>query len=74
MKKGSLYELQLIDCNCNDCAFMVRDLSKRPKKGVPSPINYGYCDKFKKDVTFIPTHCQVDTQECFKHRRDETNN
>jgi hypothetical protein len=32
-------------------------------------INYGYCTKFEKDVTFIPNHCQIETQHCFKHRR-----
>ena len=25
MDKESIYELQKIDCNCNDCAFMIRD-------------------------------------------------
>ena len=35
-------------------------------------INYGYCNKLNKDVTFIPDNCQLDTQECFKHRRDIT--
>lgn len=28
MDKESLIELQKIDCNCNDCKFMVRDLAK----------------------------------------------
>lgn len=28
MDKDSLYELQKIDCNCNDCKFMVRDLER----------------------------------------------
>ncbi len=33
-------------------------------------INYGYCNKLKKDVTFIPNVCQLDTQDCFKHRSE----
>jgi hypothetical protein len=33
-------------------------------------INYGHCDKLNKPVTFIPNTCQLETQECFKHRRD----
>ncbi len=33
-------------------------------------IHYGYCDKFKKPVSFIPNVCQVETQECFVHRKD----
>ena len=32
-------------------------------------INYGKCDKFNKSITFIPNVCQLETQECFKHRR-----
>lgn len=33
-------------------------------------INFGWCEKLEKDVSFIPNHCQLDTQKCFKHRRD----
>jgi hypothetical protein len=33
-------------------------------------INYGYCEKFSKDVSFIPNTCQPDTRHCFKHRKD----
>lgn len=32
-------------------------------------INFGNCTKFKKQVSFIPNVCQLDTQECFQHRR-----
>jgi len=32
-------------------------------------INYGDCAKFKKKVSFIPNTCQLETQECFEHRR-----
>ncbi len=69
MTKESLIELQKIDCNCNDCKHMQRDLSKPPKKEKPSPINYGDCLKFNKPVSFIPNTCQLDTQKCFTHRR-----
>ena len=82
MSKESIYELQKIDCNCNDCAFMQRNFEKynsfdklytdeTGKVTRPSHrINYGFCEKFKKEVSFIPTHCQLDTQDCFKHRKD----
>lgn len=33
-------------------------------------IHYGYCTKFKKDVSFIPNVCQIETQKCFTHRKD----
>lgn len=109
------YDLQLIDCNCNNCIFMDRDLdlykkweqyhkeiqleefNKSKEKAifeasqVPGDsgkgmlrvaekmrfqfekkylIQYGTCNKFKKPVTFIPGTCLIETQQCFKHRRD----
>lgn len=117
--KESVIALQKIDCNCNDCKFMVRDMDKYSKslelhnkwqsdyfntikskllaranewkklgdidkynhivKSANSMkfqfdkstalINYGYCSKLSKDVSFIPNVCQIDTQECFEHRR-----
>lgn len=117
MIKESILELQKIDCNCNDCAFMVRDLDKyqcvldhdkkyqliffRSKKAraivrarnhkdpikrslaladaialkhtyFPQriPIGYGACTKFGKQVDFMPNVLQLDTQKCFKHRKD----
>lgn len=122
LDKESILELQKLDCNCNDCKFMVRDFEKfktstefhykmqlnyfniiRDKlvkaanfwkkikndleryndilteadnmkfvfdKSTVS-INYGKCSKFEKDVSFIPNVCQIETQKCFKHRKDE---
>lgn len=32
-------------------------------------INYGDCQKFEKSVSFIPNTCQIETQDCFEHRR-----
>jgi hypothetical protein len=82
MDKESIYELQKIDCNCNDCKFMQRDLQKYKsfdwlytENGIiTSPsyrINYGECVKFKKSVSFIPGICQLETQQCFEHRRND---
>lgn len=34
-----------------------------------SKIAYGTCDKLKKPVSFIPGICQLDTQQCFEHRK-----
>ena len=69
-------EQQLIDCNCNDCKFMVRDLEilNKHKKtfagtGIMDKLNFGMCTKFNKSVTFIPNTCQLETQECFEHRK-----
>ena len=69
-------ELQLIDCNCNDCKYMIRNMEKLKEHkesyagtGLSDKLNFGYCDTFKKDVTFSPNTIQLDTQECFKHRR-----
>jgi hypothetical protein len=32
-------------------------------------IHYGDCSKFEKKVSFIPETIQVETQDCFKHRK-----
>lgn len=119
-EKESAHLLQLIDCNCNDCKFMIRDQQKFhnstsfhyvlclrefvinhtrvlanaqkwynkgewekglaleiegnamdwqfDKKG-ECPVNFGRCSKLKKDVSFIPNTCQLETQQCFEHRK-----
>jgi len=93
-----MIELQKIDCNCNDCNFMVRDIEKY-KKSLSThrkwrldsfekrklltgysdkfqfnkkevSINYGRCNKLNKNVLFIPNTCQLETQECFNHRKE----
>lgn len=112
------YERQNIDCNCNDCIFLYRDIErynssikqhqewadnyakgikKRYKKQADNArddktrnnflnlinkvkprlvtkkdvaIHYGKCSRFNKEVSFIPNTIQLDTQDCFLHRKD----
>ena len=79
MDKESIFELQKIDCNCNDCIYMFRDQSRMDsfnylhvgQEKASHRVNYGDCLLFKKQVSFIPNTCQLETQECFKHRRDK---
>lgn len=33
-------------------------------------LNYGKCSRFGKSVSFIPNVCQIETQNCFIHRKD----
>lgn len=77
MDKQSRYELQKIDCNCNDCASMVRDNNRLTAHqltyagtGLMDDLQFGHCGKFDKDVSFIPNTCQIETQQCFTHRKD----
>jgi hypothetical protein len=117
----SVIELQKLDCNCNDCVFMVRDMETYKKwenfhrevqqnefdrkvarlnkqadeyykkqefvKGLALEkelrgmkfvfdksyvsFNYGNCTKLNKSVSFMPNTIQLETQQCFKHRRDQ---
>lgn len=108
-------ELQNLDCNCNNCIFMIRDFEtqkkwesfhysvqlndferkkskaivdannhtdERAKNGALRKANkmnlqfnkigliqYGNCDKLNKPVSFLPSTLQVETQLCFKNRR-----
>lgn len=32
-------------------------------------LQYGECSKLDKDISFIPNVCQIETQDCFEHRR-----
>lgn len=116
MDKESVFELQKIDCNCNDCIYMQRDFetfkkwedwrkesqlkefdlkkeaalkianscdNESGKKSLlfiankmrflfdrSGLITYGLCKiKNNKPISFIPNICQIDTQQCFKHRK-----
>jgi hypothetical protein len=78
MDKEDLIELQKLDCNCNDCAYMQRDFERFKKfdklyegrEKCSYRIHYGHCVKFNKSVSFTPMQCQLHTQECFRHRRE----
>lgn len=131
MDKESIIELQKIDCNCNNCGYMVRDFEKfkqsaidrdrwqhntfyntkgntilkawgylrsaevLPQKeekffrkaanllDIASKMKYKFqndsfiifatCGKFNKQITFIPETCQIETQNCFVHRKEMNN-
>ena len=112
--------LEDVDCNCNNCKHLERDLVKfnawkdkhiswqlwsfenwkeRTNKqidehyqkqefnagfeleqvlakakflfdGSPAKLSYGKCNKFQKEVSFLPGAFQLDTQECFENRRN----
>ena len=52
-----------------------KDLLKRRARisldtSYKSGVSYGNCTKFDKPVSFIANTCQIETQECFVHRRD----
>lgn len=124
--KAPSFESQLIDANCSDCIFMIRNLEKfkiqeewnrnlqeqdfnrQKAKEIEDAqwvidnatddlmrksgegmlwkankmkfqfsrvglISYGHCSKLDKHVSFIPNTCQIETQECFEHRRLKSN-
>ncbi len=82
LDKESMYERQLIDCNCSDCGHFQRDIPMTKernkevygenKNGYPlaAVIHYGQCTKFNKIVGEIANHCLIHTQGCFVHRKD----
>ena len=75
MDKESIYELQKIDCNCNNCGYFVRDIPKTQLMNtnpqiVANKIHYGECSKFGKEVKEIANICLLHTQNCFIHRKD----
>jgi hypothetical protein len=36
-------------------------------------LNYGFCNKFNKAISWIPDTCQIETQNCFVHRTEDVN-
>ena len=72
------HELQLIDTNCNDCKFMVRDFDRNNKRkqerintGRGDSFVYGHCTKKNnQEVFFSPNTCTPENADCFKHRKD----
>ena len=78
MDKESIYELQKIDCNCNDCFHFARNIEKTKLKNNNPKIkqfktHYGNCNKFNKEVAEIANLCLLHTQKCFKHRKETWN-
>lgn len=81
MDKQSTITFQKIDCNCNDCIYMIRNQDKMNsfnnlhtgQEKASHRCNYGFCNKLNKEVIFIPNTCQLETQNCFKHRRNFNN-
>jgi hypothetical protein len=75
MDKESIYELQKIDCNCNNCFHFERDIAMTARLNtneqiIACKIHYGYCNKLKKTVGEIANICLLHTQQCFLHRKD----
>lgn len=85
MDRESRIELQRIDCNCNDCGYMVRNIEKYKsfdllytENGIVTKPGhrpmYGVCIKHNRSISFIANTCQPGNQSCFKHRRDMDGN
>jgi hypothetical protein len=75
LDKESIYLLQCIDCNCNNCGHFIRDIPKTQalntnEQIVANKIHYGFCSKLNKEVGEIANFCLLHTQECFEHRND----
>jgi hypothetical protein len=78
--KEALIELENLDCNCNTCVYMLRNLEKLRSfdklydtlhggHKQSWRIHYGHCVFFNKEVQFTPEQCQIHTQECFRNRK-----
>lgn len=75
MDKESIYLLQCVDCNCNNCGYFARDIEKTTllnnnEQIVACKIHYGYCNKLNKDIGEIANIALLHTQGCFVHRKD----
>jgi len=57
------YECQVIDADCNDCAYF------GSRKNLCKGIDEGHCLKFNKTVRAYPNFCTA--HDCFVHRKDK---
>lgn len=74
MDSESIFELQKLDCNCNNCIFFKRDRDKTFALNtnphiVANKIHYGICERFNKEVGEIANILLLHTQHCFVHRK-----
>ena len=67
--KESIYQLQLIDTNCNDCAHLRRRFGPEAIAAKPNMF-YGDCSLKGCQVTFVPMSNMFENASCFVHRKD----
>ncbi len=74
---NDIEDLRKLDCNCNDCILMIRDNIKLKAHrlsyegtGHSDNLQFGLCILNNKQVTFSPNTCQLDTQDCFRYRKE----
>ena len=64
--KDMFYDLETWDALLTEAENMKFQFDRNEAK-----INYGKCEKLNKGVSFIPNILQLETQDCFKHRKNE---
>lgn len=74
LDKDSIFELQKVDANCNNCISFLRDIEKTQRLNTnthikQNKVHYGTCSKFCKDVGEIANITLLHTQKCFTHRK-----
>jgi hypothetical protein len=67
--KDRFYDLEMWDRLMTEAESMKFQFNKKE-----ATINFGYCEKQKKDGLFIPNTFQYHTQDCFLHRKEGNGN
>ena len=57
--------------NHRKCSNIIKEVRESEFKFSKGTISYGNCSKLDKTVSFIANTFQLDTQECFKNRKNE---
>lgn len=66
-QRSSHWQERAFDLKKDQGAISEKSVFKASKSGM---CQYGVCVKFNKDVSFLPQTMQIDTQDCFMHRKD----
>lgn len=71
----SLFKNKLIILNADKKISKLKNKLQVLKKdkygyqGQKTPVQYGLCKRFNKEIHFIPNTLQLETQDCFIHRK-----
>ena len=70
IKEKTISEAKLIEDEKNRNGMLAVAYKLKFQFDKTNLLHYGKCSRFGKEVSFIPNICQIETQNCFKHRID----
>ena len=57
-----------------ESAYLLQKINKHKLFNPQTKMFFGTCKYKNIDISFIPDICQLETQKCFRHRKDKNGN